>query len=116
MPCSSRGTRATSTRSTTRSPPTSEPGRPMADQKKPGPLAIWLNPGGVVVLLAAAVTAALASMPIILVPGFLAYGLLAFLKYQAASAKDDDESAPIEPDTSAMHKPYAARVHRSVAI
>ena len=31
----------------------------MAEQKKPGPLAIWLNPGGVVVLLAAAVTAAL---------------------------------------------------------
>jgi hypothetical protein len=87
----------------------------MAEQKKPGPLAIWLNPGGVVVLLAAAVTAALTSMPVILVPGFLAYGLLAFLKYQAAGAKSDDD-VPVEPDTSTLHKPYAARVHRSVAI
>lgn len=87
----------------------------MADPKKPGPLAIWLNPGGVVVLLAAAVTAALASMPVILVPGFLAYGLLAYLKYQAAAAAGDDE-APVEPDVSALHKPYAARVQRSVAI
>lgn len=88
----------------------------MADQKKPGPLAIWLNPGGVVVLLAAAVTAALTSMPVILVPGFLAYGILAFLKYQAAGAKGGGEGEPVEPDTSALHKPYAARVHRSVAI
>lgn len=87
----------------------------MAEPKKPGPLAIWLNPGGVVVLLAAAVTAALTSMPIILVPGFLAYGLLAFLKYQAAGAKGEDE-APVEPDTAGLHKPYAVRVQRSVAI
>lgn len=88
----------------------------MADPKKPGPLAIWLNPAGVVVLLAAAVTAALTSMPLILAPGVLAYGLLAFLKYQAASEKPQEELEPVEPDTSALHKPYAARVARSVAI
>src|SRR5215212_9919543 len=84
---------------------------------KPGPLSIWLNPAGVLVLLAAAVTAAVASMPIILVPGVLAYGILAFLKYQsAAAASVDEELVPILPDTSALQKPYAARVHRSVAI
>ncbi|MEZ4301360.1 MAG: hypothetical protein R3B70_40880 [Polyangiaceae bacterium] len=89
----------------------------MEEPKKPGPLSIWLNPGGVVVLLAAAVTAALTSMPIILVPGILAYALLAFLKYQAAAAKaGEEEYAPIEPDVSTLHKPYAARVLRSAAI
>lgn len=88
----------------------------MADPKKRGPLAIWLNPAAVLVLLAAAVTARLTSMSEILLPGLLAYGLLVFLKYQAAAAKGGDDEAPVEPDTSAMNKPYAARVHRSVAI
>lgn len=89
----------------------------MADRKKKGPLSIWLNPGGLVVLLAASVTAALTSMPIILVPGFLAYGLLVFLKYQGARAESaEDDEAAVEPDTSMLHKPYAARVYRSVAI
>ena len=55
----------------------------MGSEKKPGPLSIWFNPAGVLVLLAAAVTAAVASMPLILVPGVLAYGILVFLKYQA---------------------------------
>jgi hypothetical protein len=82
---------------------------------KPGPISIWLNPGGVIVLLAAAVTAAVTSIPLILVPGFLAYGILAFLRYQrGASSKDDLE--PVLPDTSRLAKPYAARVTRSVAI
>lgn len=88
----------------------------MAAPNKPGPLSIWLNPGGLVVLVAAAVTAALASMPVILVPGFLAYGILTYLKYQAAGGASAEDDAPVEPDTSTMHKPYAARVHRSVAI
>lgn len=82
---------------------------------KPGPLSIWLNPGGVIVLLAAAVTAAVTSMPIILVPGFLAYGILAFLRYQRATS-GNDELNPVTPDTSRLAKPYAARVARSVAI
>lgn len=88
----------------------------MAAANKPGPLSIWLNPGGLVVLVAAAVTAALAQMPVILVPGFLAYGILTYLKYQAAGGASAEDEAPVEPDTSTMHKPYAARVHRSVAI
>lgn len=89
----------------------------MANPKKPGPLAMWLNPGGVVVLLAAAVTAALTSMPLILVPGFLAYGILVFLMHQrAAAASEDAELAPVLPDTAPLEKPYAARVHRIVAI
>lgn len=89
----------------------------MANDKKPGPLAIWLNPGGVVVLVAAAVTAALTAMPIILVPGFLAYGILAFLRHQrAAAAAEGNEFSPADPDTSALQKPYAARVLRSATI
>lgn len=89
----------------------------MASAKKPGPLQIWLNPFGVVVLLAAAVAAAVASMPVILLPGFMAYGILAFLEYQrAAAAAANDELAPLSPDTSSLQKPYAVRVQRIVAI
>jgi uncharacterized coiled-coil protein SlyX/uncharacterized protein YdcH (DUF465 family) len=89
----------------------------MANDKKPGPLSLWLNPGGLVVLVAAGVTAALASMPVILVPGFLAYGILTFLRYQrAAEADANSEFAPADPDTSALQKPYAARILRSVTI
>jgi hypothetical protein len=88
----------------------------MAEPKKPGPLSIWLNPAGIVVLLAAAVTAALASMPVILVPGFLAYGILAYLRYQAEGPQGAEDESPVEPDTSTLHNPYAARVNRAVAI
>jgi len=89
----------------------------MAPDKKPGPLSIWLNPAGVVVLLAAAVTAAVASMPIILVPGFLAYGILVFLGYQrAAATAASDELAAAEPDVTGLAKPYAVRVVRSATI
>ncbi len=88
----------------------------MPSENKPGPLALWFNPAGVVVLLAAAVTAAVASMPIVLVPGFLAYGILTFLRYQRAAQAAGDELSPVAPDTSRLQKPYAARVHRSVGI
>jgi len=89
----------------------------MSNDKKPGPLSLWLNPGGLVVLLAAAVTAAVASMPVILVPGFLAYGILVFLRYQRDSAAAaNDELAPVDPDVSSLQKPYAVRVLRSAAI
>lgn len=88
-----------------------------AASSKPSALSIWLNPGGVVVLLAAAVTAAVASMPIVLVPGFLAYGILTFLRYQRAqTASAGAELEPVEPDVSRLQKPYAARVFRSVEI
>lgn len=87
----------------------------MGSEKKPGPLSIWFNPAGVLVLLAAAVTAAVASMPLILVPGVLAYGILVFLKYQAQPSGGEDLS-PVIPDTTGLQKPYAARIHRSVGI
>jgi hypothetical protein len=80
-------------------------------------LKIWLNPFGVVVLIAAAVAAAVASMPLILIPGFMAYAILAYLEWQrAAAASAGDELAPVLPDTSALNKPYAVRVQRIVAI
>lgn len=89
----------------------------MVASKKPSPTQIWLNPGGVVVLLAAAVTAAVASMPIILLPGILAYAALAFLKYQAAqNTEAENEYSPVDLDLSQLHKPYAARVLRSSAL
>lgn len=89
----------------------------MAQEKKPGPLKVWLNPFGVVVLLAAAVAAAVASMPLILIPGFMAYGILAYLEWQRAAASSaGEELSPVLPDTAGLNKPYAVRVQRIVAI
>lgn len=88
----------------------------MAIDKKPGPLALWFNPAGIVVLLAAAVTAAVAQMPIVLIPGVLAYGILTFLRWQRSQPAEGDELTAAIPDTSHLAKPYAARVHRSVGI
>lgn len=88
----------------------------MASDNKPGTLALWFNPAGMVVLLAAAVTAAVAQMPIVLIPGFLAYGILTFLRYQRGLPLDGDDLSAAIPDTTALSKPYAARVHRSVGI
>lgn len=88
----------------------------MANETKPGPLSIWFNPAGVLVLLAAAVTAAVASMPLILVPGVLAYGILVFLRYQRLAASGGEDLSAAVPDTTGLQKPYAARIHRSVGI
>jgi hypothetical protein len=89
----------------------------MANPQKPGLLPLWLNPAGLVVLAAAAITATIAGMPLILVPGFLAYGILVYLRYQQARAAFGGEDFDsVVPDVSSLQKPYAARVHRSVAI
>lgn len=81
-------------------------------KKPPSP---WLSPEGGLVLLAAIVTAAVASMPIVLVPGALAYGILVYLRASRAKEGEAELALP-ESDVSTLEKPYAARVLRSEAL
>jgi hypothetical protein len=65
---------------------------------------VWASPEGALVLLAAIGTAAVASMPLVLLPGVLAYAILTYLRHRRAAG---GEGTPA---------PYAARVHRAEAL
>lgn len=83
----------------------------------PSRFSLWLNPEGVFVLIAAAVTAVVASMPIIVLPGVLAYGILTYLRYGRAQAAEAAKAAsPFAPDLSHLAPAYATRVARAVAL
>lgn len=87
----------------------------MTTHKKPSPLSIWASPEGALVLAAAGVTAAVASMPIVLVPGVLAYGILTYLRFARTKAGGGEDLTPIAPDLSRLAPLYAARVRRAAA-
>jgi hypothetical protein len=75
------------------------------------PLITFANPEGLAVLAAAGVTAAVAAMPVVIVPGVLAYGILTWLRYRRW--KDGGSGPSFEPatvDLSRLRHPYSARV------
>lgn len=75
---------------------------------------VWVSPEGAVVLLAAVVTAVVAQMPIVLLPGLMAYAVLAYLRY--TRRRDEGAAlAPVAVDLSALPAPYATRVRRAAA-
>lgn len=87
---------------------------PKAD--KP-PILTFANPEGLAVLAAAAVTAAVAAMPVIIVPGVLAYGILTWLRYRRwkeGGGTPALEAATV--DLSRLRHPYSARVSACVQL
>jgi hypothetical protein len=90
----------------------------MAKDNSPSPpLATWLPLEGLVALAAAGATAWLASLPIIFVPGILAYVLLVLLRLRRFyEAVDEPSVEPLRPDLSALRPEHAARVSRCVTL
>jgi len=87
----------------------------MPDAKPP--LGTYVSPEGVLVLAAAGATAAFAAMPIVLVPGVLAYGILTWLRVERwKDAKTDDAWRPVEPPLEGLTPPNAARVVQAVNV
>lgn len=84
----------------------------MADPKKP--VNVWASPEGGLVLLAAIVTAVVASMPIVLLPGAMAYAVLVYLRYTKQQAEQAARS--VDADVSRLAQPYASRVLRAEAL
>jgi hypothetical protein len=81
------------------------------------PLSTWLPLEGILVLVAAGVTAAMASLPIVFVPGILAYAILAYLGYcRFREAPDGLAAEPLRPDLSALRPEHAARVERCASL
>ena len=77
------------------------------------PLSTWLPLEGILVLVMAGVTAAIASLPIVFVPGILAYAILAYLRYRRfREAPDGLAAEPLRPDLSTLRPEHAARVNR----
>lgn len=88
-------------------------------QDKPSspPVITWLNPEGLSVLAAAGVTAAVAAMPVIVVPGVLAYGILTWLRYTRWRDRADQAGTePIAVDLSRLRHPYSSRVAMCVQL
>ena len=88
-----------------------------AKPKKTSALSIWASPEGALVVVAAGVTAVVASMPIVLVPGALAYGILTLLRWNRSKAVGRQAGvAPVEPALAGLKQPYAQRLVRSVDV
>ncbi len=87
------------------------------DKPSPLPLSTWLPLEGVLVLVAAGVTAATASLPIVLVPGIMAYVILTYLRYlRLREASEGLAAEPLRPDLSALRPEHAARVSRCAGL
>lgn len=84
----------------------------MTDPKKP--VNVWASPEGGLVLLAAIVTAVVASMPVVLLPGALAYAILVYLRYTKQQAEAAERT--VEADVSKLAQPYASRALRAEAL
>ena len=81
------------------------------------PLSTWLPLEGILVLVAAGVTAATASLPIVLVPGVLAYAILTYLRFcRWREASDGLAAEPLRPDLSTLRPEHAARVNRCASL
>lgn len=84
-----------------------------SDKPASPPVSTWLSPEGVVVLAAAGATAAAVSMPLVIVPGVLAYGILTFLRYGRWRDGEGDRAFKAEaPDVAGLDAGYAAIVLR----
>jgi predicted RNA-binding protein YlxR (DUF448 family) len=88
-------------------------------QDKPAspPVTTFANPEGIAVLVAAGLTAAVAAMPVIVVPGVLAYGILTVLRYNRW--KDRQRSSQFDPlsfDLTKLRAPYSTRVTTCVEL
>lgn len=87
------------------------------DKTPSSPLVTWLSPEGLVVLAAAGATAWLASLPLVFVPGILAYAILTRLRYRRSrEALERVVIEPLQPDLSGLRPEYAARVSRCVSL
>jgi hypothetical protein len=89
----------------------------MKDNRPSPPLAAWLPPEGLAVLVVAGATAWVTSLPIVFAPGILAYLILGYLRL--ARSREVQASAPVEalrPDLSGLQPGYAARVERCVVL
>ena len=81
------------------------------------PLSTWLPLEGILVLVAAGATAAMASLPIILVPGILACAILVYLRFQRFhEAPDGIAAEPLRPDLSTLRPEHAMRVNRCASL
>ena len=68
-------------------------------------------------LAAAGVTAAVAAMPVIVVPGVLAYGILTWLRYTRWRDRDDQAGGePVAVDLSRLRHPYSSRAAMCVQL
>ncbi|MFS8070458.1 MAG: hypothetical protein ACMG6S_29185 [Byssovorax sp.] len=85
------------------------------DKRSLPPLSTWLPLEGILVLVAAGVTAVAASLPIIFVPGVLAYAILAYLRYRRFG-EAPVAAEPLRPDLSALCPEHAARVNRCASL
>lgn len=90
----------------------------MTDEKRAKPPAsTFVSPEGLAVLAAAGATAALASLPIVIVPGVLAYGILTYLRVERwRDTASEAEFAPVVPSAQGLLPHHAQRVGRSVAL
>lgn len=87
------------------------------DKPSAPPLSTWLSLEGILVLVAAGATAALASLPIILAPGILAYAILTYLRFQSFHGAPDGIAAePLRPDLSTLRPEHAARINRCASL
>lgn len=87
------------------------------DKPASPPIVTFANPEGLAVLAAAGVTAAVAAMPLIVVPGVLAYGILTWLRFSRWKEQQKRaEFEPITPDLSRLRHPYSARVATCVQL
>jgi hypothetical protein len=90
----------------------------MTKDKSPSPpLAAWLPPEGLAVLVVAGATAWVTSLPIVFAPGIIAYLILGYLRL--ARSREVRASASVEalrPDLSGLQAGYAARVERCVSL
>lgn len=79
------------------------------------PLSTWLSPEGLAVLAAAGATAALASLPVVLVPGAMAYGLVTYLRRERWKATQARAVyRPVEPPLEGLSHHLGGRVVKAV--
>ncbi len=90
----------------------------MAKEKtRTPPVTTFLSLEGLAVLAAAGVTAAVASLPVIVLPGAVAYGILTWFRYNRWKSRGTDESLlAVEPDLSALRSPHVVRVRECIAL
>ena len=87
------------------------------DKSPSAPLAAWLPPEGLAVLVVAGATAWVTSLPIVFAPAILAYLILGYLRL--TRAREVRAALPVEalrPDLSGLSAGYAARVERCVSL
>src|SRR4051812_14083170 len=89
----------------------------MKDKSPSPPLAAWLPPEGLAVLVVAGVTAWVTSLPIVFAPAILAYLILGYLRLaRFREAQTVRSVEALRPDLAGLRPAYAARVERCVSL